>query len=754
MDTPRLLIIDDDANLRKTLADVLKLRGFEVFSAGSGREGIEWLEGNPVDLAIIDLGLPDVSGIEILKKMKSDFPDTEAIILTGMATLDSAVEAANKGAFSYLVKPCEIEQLILNVRRAVEKRQSEKALRKSEECFRNIFEGSPLGMAIIDDSGRFVKVNGMLCRMLGYEAEELVALPPCDIIRFADRDTEANKVGRLFRKGPAFWKKERRCVKKSGELIWVNMTASAITDPADDSRYFLMMFDDITKRKKAEKVILSAKEEWERTFDAITDPVMIVDTGHRIVKANRAMLGKLGITASEIGGLSCHRVIHGTDAPPPFCPHARLLADGRPHSVEADISRLGGSFIIAVSPLYDPDGKLQGSIHFARDISERKSLEKQLQHAQKMEAIGTLAGGVAHDFNNILTAIIGYANLLEMNITADDPLFPHVEGILSGADRAAKLTGSLLAFSRKKEMQLRPTDINRIVSGVEKMLQRLIREDIEFRVSLAREELTVMADGPQLEQVLMNLAANARDAISEKGIISIATRVVELGREFNEAHEFGDKGRYALLTFTDNGAGMAEKTRERIFEPFFTTKEIGKGTGLGLAVCYGIIKQHEGFITCYSEPGRGTTFKIYLPIVAETAAAAATASDPLPPGGTETLLLAEDDFMTRRLGRLLLEASGYKVIEAANGEEAVDLFAEHRDKIGLVLLDVIMPRMNGREAYRNIETIKPGAKAIFISGYTADVFREDEKLEEGTNFLSKPFLRRELLAAVRNMLDS
>jgi PAS domain S-box-containing protein len=754
MDNPSILIIDDDPNLRKTLADILKIKGFEIFAVGNGADGLAWLEENHACLALIDLGLPDISGIEVLKKIKAAYPTTEIIVLTGKATLDTAMEATNWGAFSYLVKPYEIELLVLNIRRAIEKQQAEKALRESEECFRKVFEESPLGMAIIERNNRFFKVNGMLCRMLGYTEEELICLNYTDIIHFVDMKENVKHIRQLFKRKLPYWKTEKRCIKKSGELFWVNITASVILDAAGDTRYFLKMFEDITKRKKAELAIIGAKEEWERTFDAITDPIMIVDTGHRIVKANKAMTAKMGALPSAAGQSKCYQIFHGTDTPPPFCPHSKLLADSRPHSLEAFVDSLGGDFLIVVSPLFGPDGKLQGSIHFARDITERKSLEKQLQHAQKMEAVGTLAGGIAHDFNNILTAITGYANLLEMDMPMDEQLAAYLEGILSGADRAAKLTRSLLAFSRKQEIELKPTDLNTVIVNVEKMLRRLIREDIELSTSLAREELTVMADAAQIEQILMNFTANARDAIRENGLITIGARVVELGKEFKVAHGFGDPGRYALLTFSDTGAGMDEETRQRIFEPFFTTKEVGKGTGLGLSVAYGIIKQHNGFITCYSEPERGTTFRIYLPIINEPAEQSKFTPGVLPRGGTETILLAEDDAMTRKLCRLLLENSGYKVIEAANGEEAVAQFLALKDEIRLVLIDVIMPRMNGREAAIRMEQISPGIKVIFISGYTADIFNKTEIFEEGINFLSKPISYKDLLVAVRNLLDS
>ncbi len=737
MDTPRILIIDDDPNLRKTLADILKFRGFRPHTVENGADGLAWLADNSASLVLIDLGLPDISGIEVLKKVKAAYPATEIIVLTGKATLDSAIEAANWGAFSYLVKPYEIEQLMLNIRRAIEKQRAEKALRESEECFRKIFEESPLGMAIIDSNNRFVKVNGMLCRMLGYTEEELISLNYTDIIHFADMKENVKNIRQLFKRKKPYWKTEKRCIKKSGELFWVNMTASIILDAAGDTRWFLKMFEDITKRKKAEQAIIGAKEEWERTFDAIIDPIMIVDTGHRIVKANKAMTAKMGAMPSAAGQSKCYQIFHGTDTPPPFCPHSQLLADGRPHSVETYVDSLGGDFLVVVSPLFGPDGKLQGSIHFARDITERKSLEKQLRHAQKMEAIGTLAGGIAHDFNNILTAIIGYANLLEMNMDRDDPLAAHLEGILSGAERAANLTRSLLAFSRKQEIELKPTDLNKVIVNVEKMLRRLIREDIELSTSLCEEELTVLADAPQIEQILMNFTANARDAILENGMITIGTRVVELGKEFKAVHGFGEPGRYVLLTFSDTGTGMDEQTRQRIFEPFFTTKEVGKGTGLGLSVAYGIIKQHNGYITCYSEPGNGTTFRIYLPLINGAAEQSKSAPDILLPRGTETLLLAEDDAMTRRLCRLLLENSGYKVIEAANGEEAVAQLIALKDEIRLVLIDVIMPRHERQGGIQADGTDKARNKGDFYQRLHGGYFPQKRDIRRRDKFFVK-----------------
>lgn len=755
MDNPRILIIDDDPNLRKTLCDILRLRDFDPFSAGNGIEGLAMFRDAPFNLALIDLGLPDISGIDLLRRIKSDYPQTEIIILTGKASMDSAIEAANCGAFSYLVKPYEIEQLILNIVRAMEKQQAEQALRDSEERFRLISESINEVFWIADvDLKQMIYVSPGYERVWGHPTEELYENPHSFIEAVHPDDRNRLTRGLEIKNNGEPFELEYRIIRPDGSMRWIWDRGYPVRNELGVVTRYVGVAQDITDRKVAEDAAISAKEEWERTFDAITDPIMIVDAEHRIVKANKAMVAKLGFQQTDKEKLICYEIFHGTDKPPSFCPHARLLADGRSHSVEADVARLGGENLIVVSPLHGADGTLQGSIHFARDITERKSLEKQLQHSQKMEAIGTLAGGIAHDFNNILTAIIGFGTLLKMQQFNDESMAGYVDGIITGAERATKLTRSLLTFSRKQEINLKHTNLNDVVAGVQKMLRRLIREDIVLSTRLATEDLVVMADAAQLEQVLMNFAANARDAIHENGMITIGSKLVELGDEFRMLHSFGKPGLYALLTFTDSGSGMDEETRQRIFEPFFTTKESGKGTGLGLSVAYGIIKQHNGFITCYSEAGRGTTFRVYLPLINQVAEKSKPPPDVLLPMGTETILLAEDDAMPRKLSRLILEKFGYRVIEATNGEEAIAQFIEHQDEISLALLDVIMPRMNGKEAFRRIDQIKPGVKVIYISGYTADIFQKEGELVEGKNFLSKPIMHGDLLLTIRNMLDS
>lgn len=385
--------------------------------------------------------------------------------------------------------------------------------------------------------------------------------------------------------------------------------------------------------------------------------------------------------------------------------------------------------------------------------AEKQHLEEQLRHSQKMEAIGTLAGGVAHDFNNLLTVIMGFGNLMQMNLQEDTPLMNYAHQILIASDRAAVLTKRLLTFSRNQIINPSPMNINVIIKSLENILVRVISEDVEFKVDLTGENLTVMTDSGLIDQIIINLAANARDAMSNGGMLTIRTNIAELDGESLSPGDHGKPGKYALITVTDTGSGMEEETMERIFEPFFTTKEVGKGTGLGLSMVYGLVKQHKGVIRVESAPGRGTTFRIYLPLIESSAEEKKSETLFFPSGNNETLLVAEDDKLVMGLTREILGKHGYRIIEAADGEEAIAKFTENADRIEMVLLDVIMPKKNGKEVFEEIKKMKPGIKTLFMSGYTNDIIAGKGVIEEGINFISKPVQPGELLHKIKEVLQ-
>lgn len=388
--------------------------------------------------------------------------------------------------------------------------------------------------------------------------------------------------------------------------------------------------------------------------------------------------------------------------------------------------------------------------------AENRLLEEQLRHSQKMETVGTLTGGIAHDFNNILTTIMNCGNLLKMKMGKDEPLRTYVSQILVASERAANLTNGLLSFSRKQIIKPRPVRLNDIVIKVEKLLYLIIGENIELNTMLAGEDLedlTVIADSGQIEQVLINLCTNARDAMPEGGILTIKTELAELDSEFRKTHGYGKPGLYAVVSVADTGTGMDEKTRERIFEPFFTTKDVGKGTGLGLSIAYGIIRQHNGYINCDSETGKGTTFKAYLPLAESVCGKTESSAGIVLLHGSETVLVAEDDSDVREVTRDILEEFGYKVIEATDGEDAVNKFIENKDRIGFLLFDVKMPKKNGKEAYDEIKKIRPDIKALFLSGYAEDIINKERLHEDGINIMTKPVPPTELLRKMRELLD-
>lgn len=426
-----------------------------------------------------------------------------------------------------------------------------------------------------------------------------------------------------------------------------------------------------------------------------------------------------------------------------------------------NVRALGKGSAVESLPIETDDeiGKLALAFNEMTDSLKKQDMEKQqlegkLMQAQKMEAIGTLAGGIAHDFNNILNVIIGYGTMVMDRIGDDQLSREHMKELIAAADRAANLTRRLLLFSRKEVAEVKPMDVNGMLLNMKKMLSRIIGEDINLVTDLIGTKALVMADAGQIEQVLMNLATNARDAMPGGGRLTFKTELSEIDTEFINAYGYGTPGAYAVISITDTGTGIDKEKQTRIFDPFFTTKEVGKGTGLGLAIAYGIMKQHNGYIQVYSDPGNGTTFKIWLPVIEDTAEEKHEVKALSPQeGGTETILVAEDDVSLRKLTRTVLQALGYNVITAEDGEDAITKFMDNKDKIALVVLDMLMPKKSGKEVSEVIRKDSPMTKILFVSGYTMDTIKTTEISESGFDLLHKPVLPKELLRKVREVLD-
>jgi two-component system NtrC family sensor kinase len=511
---------------------------------------------------------------------------------------------------------------------------------------------------------------------------------------------------------------------------------------------------DISDRKKAEGEL-----RLQSALQSAANAIVITDRSGAIEWVNPAFSALSGYGAEEVIGSNPRELLKsGVHEPALYKELWDTLLAGEVWRGEMMNRHKDGTLYPegqTITPVKDANGAITHFIAIKRDLTENHKLEAQLQHAQKMESIGTLAGGIAHDLNNILTATIGYGTLALMKMAADDPHRLYVQHMLDASDRAAHLTKDLLLFGRKQAIHRKPANINIVVAKVETFLNRVIGEDITYKTILHAAPIPVLADEYQLEQVLMNLATNARDAMPHGGTLTVTTGTTVLDAQFISSHGFGQVGPYALITVTDSGMGMDAATQQRIFEPFFTTKEVGKGTGLGLAVTYGIIKQHDGYINVYSEPGTGTTFRIYLPLIE-----AATDAEDRPAeqevasvSGTETILLAEDDEHVRNLTRSVLSEFGYTVIAAVDGADAVKKFSEDNATIDLLLFDLIMPKMNGKEAFDAIRKIRPGIKVIFTSGYAPETIQGKTSLADGTHLIAKPANPTALLRKVRSVLD-
>ena len=629
-------------------------------------------------------------------------------------------------------------------------KRTEKKLLESEKRYRTLFEESPSVMLVIDpETAKIVGVNMAAQFYYGYGRDELLGKSMTDIIELPGE--EVMNLLQEATHGPHVVNLKHKLA--DGEIRDVELSRGPIN--IDGKTHLFSIIHDVTKRKEAEEALREGESKLEAITSTASDAIILIDNQGNVSYWNIAAEKMFGYSNAEMMGRNLEIVV-----PPKFREahrngFARFVETGGGPMVgkiyEVTALRKDGTEFpieLGISGLL-----LKGRWHSAgvvRDITGRRNLEMQLRQAQKMDALGTLAGGIAHDFNNMLTVIIGRGNILSMKMAKNNSLANDVKQILEAADRAAGLTKSLLDFSRKTPLETRPVNLNDVIKRVEKLLVRLLREDIDFKAAFAEEDLTVMADPAQIEQVLLNLATNARDAMPNGGVLRICTSVEDLDQEFIRMHGYGTPDRYASISCSDTGIGMDKETAQRIFEPFFTTKEMGKGTGLGLSIVYGIIQQHNGYINCYSEPGKGTTFRMYLPLTGASPEKAKELEAP-PPGGTETILLAEDDTAARNLAVELLAAFGYNVIEAADGEDVVAKFASYADKIDLVILDVFMPKKNGKEACMEILKLRPDTICLFTSGYAADIFDESER--KTLNFMPKPIIPTRLLKKIRELLD-
>ncbi len=617
--------------------------------------------------------------------------------------------------------------------------------------YSRVIENSLNEIYIFDaDSLHFIEVNHGARENLGYSMEELYDLTALDLNPEITKDAFEKLVAPLRsgkREMVQFMTVHRR---KDGSLYPVEVYLQLM---AIDTLVFIAIVLDITERKRKEE----ERERLMLAIDQAAEIIVITGADGIIQYVNPAFERITGYTREEVIGRSPRLLKSGKHDQNFYSNMWDTLTRGETWRGRLINKKKDGSLYTeeaVISPVRDASGKIVCFVAAMRDVTSEIRLEDQLRHALKMEAVGQLAGGVAHDFNNLLTVILGHGNLALLSLEKDHSAAASLEQIIKAGDLAATLTRQLLAFSRRQVLEMVDLNLNVVINDLMKMIRRVLGEHITLDVITGHNLGTVRADRGQMEQILMNLCVNARDAMLKGGKITIETENVLIDESYCSSHPLAERGRYVLLSVTDTGSGMDEETLNHVFEPFFTTKGIGEGIGLGLSTVYGIIKQHNGMVNVYSEVGKGSTFKIYLPQVERSASSVGTKIEGQTPGGIETILLAEDDSGVRKLSKTILENAGYNVLTAVDGKEAKCIFDENADTIDMALLDVVMPNLGGRDVYEHIMKKRPQMRVLFASGYSMNAIHTNFVLDEGLQLIQKPYNAVTLLRRVREILDS
>jgi len=640
---------------------------------------------------------------------------------------------------------------IVTLRTRIERNQTQVELQQSNDLLRAIIDTAPVAIIGLDLDGNVHTVwNRTAEKMLGWSADEVMGRPLTSVP--AGSREEFKGFRDRIRSGKTLDGVEVRRQRRDGTPIDYSIYASPLHDANGQINGNIAVMADISERKRSE-------EHLRRLFTAVEnagETIVVTDSEGAIIYVNPAFEETTGYSSQEALGNNPRILKSGKHASAFYREMWKTLLAGQVWRGRFINKKKDGTLYeetATISPIKDESGRIVNYVAVKRDVTGEALLQKQLLLAQKMEAIGTLAGGIAHDFNNLLQAVVGYSDLLLMSKEAGNPDRKKLEVILQAARDGAELVGRILTFSRKSESKVRPTDLNQEIGKAEPLLRRTLPRMIEIRLMLSENLWITDADPAQIEQVLLNLAVNAQHAMPDGGRLLIETSNVSLSDEYFQTHLGARPGKYVLLTVSDTGVGMEPEVMDRIFEPFFTTKANGEGTGLGLAMVHGIVTQHGGHIRCYSEPGLGTSFKIYLPVSASELMADCVLTPEMPQFGTETILLVDDDDAIEAMGRQMIEMGRYKVLTARSGEEALVTYEAFRDEIALVIMDLIMPGMGGKKCLEKLLTIDPNVKVLVASGYPSDRFSHDLEGSGAKGSITKPYDAKDILGAIRKILD-
>ncbi len=806
----RILHLEDDPDYADLVGSLLEKDGLQAeLIVVSNRAGFEAaLAGETFDLILADYLLPDCNGLQALSWAQQKRPQIPFLLVSGTIGEQAAIESLKCGATDYVLKHWP-ERLVPAIRRAAEEaaernqRQrmeaelgesekqyrllqsytpnafneqdsntpqmladhcggaperiaAEQALRDSKRQFRDLFDGSPDAILVEGLDGRVLDVNPAACQLHGAARKELIGksisdLVPPELQEKVARDFKAVVEGKLRQV-------EGVSQTLDGRVIPVEVRANCVEYGGQSA--VLLHVRDITERKLAEAALRSSEMLFHSVWENSVDGMRLTDEQGNIVAVNQAFCNLVGMCREELEGNPFTVIVADSEQRQKQLDHyrQRFLERAVEKPVERRLTLRNGNVVTFedTTSFVELRGQPSLLLGLFRDVTGQKRLEDQLRQSQKMDAIGQLAGGVAHDFNNILTVIHGHASLLLAGGNLTGVAVRSAQQIGQAAERAAALTRQLLTFSRRQVMQPKRLDLNEVVSNMTKMLARILGEDIALQLNYFPQPALVEADAGMMEQVLLNLAVNSRDAMPGGGQLAIKISILDLRAGHPDQHSEARAGRFVCLRAADNGCGIAPQNLRRVFEPFFTTKEVGKGTGLGLATVYGIVKQHQGWIEVESEMGKGTAFKVFIPCSGQAAEPAdEKQADATLPGGTETILVVEDEAPVRELVCSLLAARGYHILQAESGAKALEVWSNSKETIDLLLTDLVMPdRINGRELAEKLWADRPKLKVIFTSGYSADVVGKDFVLRRGLNYLQKPYHPLKLALTVRDCLDA
>ncbi|MCX8030288.1 MAG: response regulator [Thermodesulfovibrionales bacterium] len=779
----KVLVVDFNDSYREQIRKALETKNCYVLEAKNGLVALQIAELHKPDIIVSGGLMPEIDGIVFLRKIKTLKTLEKIPFLFNSNFFKGEKEkklVLSLGANAFFDKKIKAETLWDEITKVLNSSTEEKSVAISEEEFLKLYNeilfeklidsqlkikfeqeqclylyNSIRDAILVSDTDRYIiKANQPATKeIFGYENEELLGKNAR--ILFADEEgyNYTGKEVYNFKHYVPGKILQVNYKRKNGEIFPAEVYALKLLNEHGNPIGNIGIIRDISQRIQTEQKLKHTNRQFTELLNALPDRITLISSEWKILWANDFSLNYLGQQIEEVIGKLCYELWHHRSDVCDVCAVRETFKTGKPSMINVTTPDKK-IWEVRTFPIKNEKDEILSVLSISRDITENKRLEEQLRQAQKMEAIGQLAGGIAHDFNNILTAIVGYATLLQLKVENSEPVKHYTNLILSLTEKAATLTKGLLAFSRKQIFNIKPENINEIIKNLEKILLRILREDIELKLYLFKQDLISIVDASQIEHVLMNLVTNACDAMPNGGILTISTDLVEIDEEYVKTHGYGKAGKYILISVEDTGIGMEQSIKERIFEPFFTTKEAGKGTGLGLSIAYGTIKQHNGYINVYSELEKGTTFKIYLPAfeLKPMNYIRKPANNDIYLTGTETILLAEDDKAVRSGITEILRNYGYNIIESVDGEDAIVKFREHKDIIDLLIIDVIMPKKNGREAYQEMLLERPELKALFMSGYTSNIIHKKGILEENINFIAKPVSPIELLRKIRNIL--